>query len=230
MDSGGDRDTLRNKSGYPTGKLVRAVWDCCDDLFVKYGRVPTRQEFKEEIAKREPERVGISTHSRQYGEWKNYHKQTHGDQNETELLLTELSSEVFEEGPENFTDFRRRVLREVVLRQGQPQFRKRLLKAYRRQCAVTGCTVDVLLEAAHIVPYAGASHTKSCHGILLKSDIHTLFDRGLLWIDDNFKVRISDRLHNTEYKRFDGQSLLLPDNENDRPLKEHLAKHREMIE
>lgn len=61
------------KDGYPQGPLVRAVWECCDELYENLGRAPSRQEFNDEIGKREPHRMGISTHSRQWGEWMRYH-------------------------------------------------------------------------------------------------------------------------------------------------------------
>lgn len=62
-----------SKEGYPHGPLLRGVWDCCYDLYEKLGRAPSRREFYEEIAKREPDRIGISTHSRQWGEWMRHH-------------------------------------------------------------------------------------------------------------------------------------------------------------
>ncbi|WP_427034873.1 hypothetical protein ACNFZ6_16770 [Enterobacter hormaechei] len=61
------------KDGYPQGPLVRAVWECCDELYEKLGRAPSRQEFNDEIGKREPHRIGVSTHSRQWGEWMRHH-------------------------------------------------------------------------------------------------------------------------------------------------------------
>ena len=62
-----------SKDGYPQGPLLRAVWECCDELYEKLGRAPSRQEFYNEIDKREPHRIGISTHSRQWGEWMRHH-------------------------------------------------------------------------------------------------------------------------------------------------------------
>ena len=56
-----------SKDGYPQGPLLRAVWECCDELYEKLGRASSRQEFYNEIDKREPHRIGISTHSRQWG-------------------------------------------------------------------------------------------------------------------------------------------------------------------
>lgn len=77
-------------------------------------------------------------------------------------------------------DARQRELRAVFLRRGQEKFRKDLINAYKSRCAVTGCNIVEILEAAHIIPYRG-EHTNRCNnGLLLRADIHTLFDLGLL--------------------------------------------------
>ena len=113
------------------------------------------------------------------------------------------------------------------MREGQPAFRKRLLQAYEGMCAVTGCSVQVLLEAAHIMPYSGAWHTRAHHGLLLKTDIHTLFDRVLIQIDTDHKIRVSPHLLGYEYELLEGQKMKLPKEKSDWPDAEHLLKHRE---
>lgn len=52
---------------------MRAIWDCCDELYLRLGRVPERQELLLEMKLREPERAGLSTYGRQRIEWKLYH-------------------------------------------------------------------------------------------------------------------------------------------------------------
>jgi len=73
---------------------------------------------------------------------------------ETDRLLKEaelrIESEAFD--PESILDARERVLASIVRRRGQAEFRKKLLAAYRGRCAVSGCDVEDVLEAAHIVP------------------------------------------------------------------------------
>lgn len=39
---------IQNKDGYPQGALIRAVWDCCDELYQKLGREPSRKEFNDD--------------------------------------------------------------------------------------------------------------------------------------------------------------------------------------
>jgi hypothetical protein len=122
-----------------------------------------------------------------------------------------------------------RRLREVVQRQGQPNFRNRLLEAYGSRCAVTGTDVPEVLQAAHIEPYDGMPTNVVSNGLLLRADIHDLFDRGLVWVADNFKISLDKRLHDTEYGKFHGRKLWLPSDVADRPDPKRLAKHRQGI-
>ena len=63
---------------------------------------------------------------------------------------------------------------EIIRRRGQPKFRKALLRIYGGRCAITGCSVEAALEAAHVTPYRGERTNVPANGILLRSDIHTL--------------------------------------------------------
>lgn len=125
-------------------------------------------------------------------------------------------------------DGRVRELRAVVLRRGQPMFRERLLHAYGGRCAVTGCGLAEVLEAAHIVPYRGEHTQRVDNGLLLRADIHTLFDLGRLWIDENLKVRLSPTLLQSDYATLEGTALLMPASTEDRPHPDHLLSHRQV--
>ena len=79
-------------------------------------------------------------------------------------------------------------------RLGQGAFRVVVTDAYGRRCADTGERVLPVLEAAHVRPYAsGGEHTID-NGFLLRSDIHTLFDRGYLTITPDRVVKVSERI------------------------------------
>lgn len=91
---------------------------------------------------------------------------------------TDTAAEGFR--PDPAMDARQHVLRTVVQRQGQAVFRSELLRIYEERCAVTGCAVVPLLEAAHVTPYLGAHTNDLTNGILLRADIHSLWDLGLL--------------------------------------------------
>lgn len=51
---------------------------------------------------------------------------------------------------------------------------------YEGRCAITGSAVKPLLEAAHVTPYLGAYTNNLTNGILLRADIHSLWDLGLI--------------------------------------------------
>ncbi len=108
--------------------------------------------------------------------------------------------------------------RAIKTRRGQDDFRNRLRAAYRRRCAVTGSFVDAILEAAHIMPHAEKTDYRTPNGILLRPDIHTLFDLNLLAIDSRYRVKLSKLLENSEYKDYNGQRLkVVPDRSEDQP-------------
>jgi putative restriction endonuclease len=77
---------------------------------------------------------------------------------------------------------RRRVLRQIALRRGQARFRRRLIDRYGCACQISRCSFPGLVEAAHVRPYARTSDNGARNGLLLRTDLHTLFDLGLLGI------------------------------------------------
>lgn len=128
--------------------------------------------------------------------------------------------------PSNEEDGRRRIFAALVRRQGQPRFRRDLLSAYEGRCAVTGSHVTAVLEAAHIMPYLGDHTNHVTNGLLLRADLHTLFDLGLIAIDDDMRLIVAVGLHATEYAQMYGQHLLLPAQKGLHPNSEALRKHR----
>ena len=94
--------------------------------------------------------------------------------------------------PSSIADGRERIKQSVVVRRGQQQFRDDLLDAYSRCCAITGCDIVHVLEAAHVTPYLGPATNVVTNGLLLRSDLHTLFDCGLLAIDPQTRSIVLD--------------------------------------
>ncbi|WHT40172.1 HNH endonuclease signature motif containing protein [Myroides sp. mNGS23_01] len=73
---------------------------------------------------------------------------------------------------------------------------------------ITGCKIIDILEAAHINPYRGEKDHHITNGLLLRADIHTLFDLDLIRINPkNFNVEISDKLIGSEYEQYNRMSL-----------------------
>lgn len=119
--------------------------------------------------------------------------------------------------------------RNVTTRPGQAQFRRQVKDAYSRHGAVTGCSVEKVLEAAHIHDFSGADSNAVSNGLLLRADIHRLFDAGLLTIDENYRVLISTELEKTDYEQFEGKPIRLPSSPSARPSKKCLVEHREKV-
>ena len=79
-------------------------------------------------------------------------------------------------------------LQSIKTRRGQSVFRDRLMMAYGRQCVITRCRVEGLLEAAHITPHSEHTDYDVSNGLLLRSDIHTLFDLNMFGIDADYRT------------------------------------------
>ncbi len=125
-------------------------------------------------------------------------------------------------------DARVRVQASVVRRQGQGAFRKALLRAYSSRCAVSGCDVEDVLDAAHITPYLGDHTDLVSNGILIRTDLHALFDRGLIAIDPRDRtVVVSDRLIGSDYASLHGAKVSEPLDAAERPSKGSLSAHIE---
>ncbi len=88
-------------------------------------------------------------------------------------------------------------------RRGQPGFRKKLLKRYGAMCMVSGTKLVHVIEAAHIDPYRGEQYNNLNNGILLRSDIHVLFDSGLLGIEpDTLRINIHPSIRKLAYGEY----------------------------
>lgn len=116
-------------------------------------------------------------------------------------------------------------MRAVAQRRGQPLFRARLLDAYGGRCAITGCTAVEVLEAAHVLPYRGEHTHRLDNGLLLRADLHTLFDCQLLWITPEHTVALAPAVLATDYALLQGKPLILPASKADHPNPAHLAEH-----
>jgi predicted restriction endonuclease len=130
----------------------------------------------------------------------------------------------------NIKDARNRMKASIVARRGQPMFRQRLLRLYRGKCVITGCDAEQALEAAHICPYKGDHTNHSSNGLLLRADLHTLFDLRLIAIDTkDMSVVVAPNLKHTSYAEFDASRLMIPA---DCPLpsKQALDRHRKLAQ
>lgn len=145
--------------------------------------------------------------------------------------MSTTAAQVADDGyfsPANLQDERKKRLREIVERRGQPDFRNKLIAAYGGRCAITGCDAVAALEAAHIVPYSGPQSNHVSNGLLLRADIHTLFDLDLVRIDPQaLVVDLAPALYSTSYGELAGRAIALPDNDVHRPSHEALSQRRQ---
>ncbi|MDE2013964.1 MAG: HNH endonuclease [Alphaproteobacteria bacterium] len=119
-------------------------------------------------------------------------------------------------------------------RLGQGAFRIAVTDAYKRACAVSGGKVLPALEAAHIQPYAAGGSHEISNGILLRRDIHSVFDAGYVTIDDGLKFVVSDRVrtdfnNGNEYRRMHGSDVSVPTLQQHRPSTAALRWHNEKV-
>jgi hypothetical protein len=132
--------------------------------------------------------------------------------------------------PETAEDRRKRVLREITSRPDQGRFRARLLDIYEGRCAITGADCEYALEAAHIKPFGNWGSNRPTNGILLRADIHRMFDLLLIAIDerkDDLPILVSTELAGTGAGReLQGAKLRLPRSADHHPDREALREHR----
>lgn len=106
-------------------------------------------------------------------------------------------------------DSREIIFQQIRKRRGQSKFRNSLRQRYDDQCMISGCQIIDILEAAHISSYRGADDNHPDNGLLLRADLHTLFDIDLLGINpDSLEVELHPKLITSSYQEFAGKKLI----------------------
>jgi putative restriction endonuclease len=119
-------------------------------------------------------------------------------------------------------------------RLGQGLFSLAVRDAYRGACAVTNEHSIPVLEAAHILPYSDGGEHCVDNGLLLRRDLHCLFDRGYVTVSPDYVFRVGDSLrdefHNgrTYYELHD-RRIEIPEQASARPSRQYLEWHRDKI-
>lgn len=119
-------------------------------------------------------------------------------------------------------------------RLGQGSFHVLVTETYERRCAITGEKILPVLQAAHIKSVSQGGIHRIDNGMLLRSDVHTLFDRGYVTVTPHHRFRVSrqlrDKFHNgAYYYSFDGNEVWLPERRQDRPDPEALEWHADTL-
>ena len=120
-------------------------------------------------------------------------------------------------------------------RLGQGGFRIVVTDAYQRRCAMTGEKALPVLQASHIKPYAKSGPHLIENGILLRADLHILFDKGYLTVNNDYMIEASQRMkddfdNGKDYLKLHGQKLnTMPDNIDELPSPEYLTWHQDHV-
>lgn len=119
-------------------------------------------------------------------------------------------------------------------RLGQGAFRVGITEAYQRQCAVSGERTLPVLEAAHIQSVQSNGPYSINNGILLRSDIHKLYDTGYITIDSDYRIDVSHHLHEDFgngkiYYQYQGKKIHLPADKKDYPSQIYLEWHNNNV-
>lgn len=103
-----------------------------------------------------------------------------------------------------------------------------MLAAYGNRCAISTCDLPEALEAAHIFGYLGTETNVVTNGLLLRGDLHALYDLGLIAVDPtSMMVVTAPRLKETDYGHLAGTAVRLPEKVEHRPNLDALKMHVE---
>jgi putative restriction endonuclease len=119
-------------------------------------------------------------------------------------------------------------------RLGQGAFRLLVTDAYQRRCAVTGERTLPVLDAAHIKPYAASGPHDLRNGLLLRKDLHALFDAGYVTVTPSLELRVSRRIreefeNGRDYYALDKRGIRPPEPPAPAPSAEFLEWHGDMV-
>jgi hypothetical protein len=181
----------------------------------------------------EPKEEGISAHEFKANYKKNYrllssismtelisHTLRYNVQSSIQEIDLEWATHLFEgiiqldpteadidDTPLNANDQRKAVLRQIKQRRGQKAFRDTLISQLAK-CAVSGCEIVDILEAAHITAYKNDTHNHVSNGLLLRCDMHTLYDLDLFAIEPkSLIIYFAPQVQDKEYTKHHGKKL-----------------------
>ena len=155
-----------------------------------------------------------------------------------ERLFDDIENKLLNEDPEEYRQEIKKLIKqhdeeEIFLRGSL--FKREIPKIYCNTCCVSGMKIDTtlsvsMIDACHIVPFSNSYDDTITNGIALCPNLHRAFDRGLISIDENYKVIISNSFieNDTNYsiRKYNGITILLPKSDKYFPKKENFEWHR----
>ena len=217
-------------------KVAKVIRRSTNSLKMKIGNFGS---FDPELKKRGI--VGLSNTSKLDKEvWLEFNNSWETLAFESEKLIADFSGTTLEQSLElDTTDFPQGKEREAVIkaRVNQTFFRSAILSSYNSKCCITGLSIPSLLVASHIIPWSQSQKERlnPRNGLCLNSIHDKAFDKGLITISADYKIRVSKYLQDLEaeiavndfFLKQNNQAISLPDRF--LPEKEFLNFHFENI-
>ncbi|WP_293298569.1 HNH endonuclease [Pedobacter sp. UBA4863] len=151
--------------------------------------------------------------------------------------LNDQTSDLLEEPQAKYKHISKHTEEDVFVRNGL--FKRLVPRLYQQQCSFTGMTLSSLyrhsfVDACHIIPFSHSQNDSVTNGIALCPNMHRAFDRGLLSIDENYRILVSEHLtedknHPYALASLKGKQIILPQQQNHYPAQQALAWHRSEV-
>lgn len=167
----------------------------------------------------------------------NFNYSSGGQQNLFDDIENKILKEPSEEYRQEIINLLEQKNEEEIFLRGS-LFKREIPKIYNNTCCISGMRIDAtvsvsMIDACHIVPFSESYDDTVTNGIALCPNLHRAFDRGLIGIDENYKVVVSKSFKedNTNYsiRAFEGKEIQLPKLKSYYPLKQNFGWHRENV-
>jgi putative restriction endonuclease len=151
--------------------------------------------------------------------------------------LNDQTSDLLEEPQAKLKGISKYTEEDVFVRNGL--FKRLVPKLYQQQCSFTGMNLSSMykhsfVDACHIIPFSRTQNDSVSNGIALCPNMHRAFDRGLLSIDENYRILVSqhlteDKNHPYALSGLEGRKIILPQQQNHYPAQQALEWHRSEV-
>ncbi|MES2766448.1 MAG: HNH endonuclease [Bacteroidota bacterium] len=168
-------------------------------------------------------------------------KQFSDSENESAQLLKGFEIKILKETSQEY----RAEIQELLEQKNEEEiflrgaaFKREIPKIYNNTCCISGMRIDAtisisMIDACHIIPFSKSYDDTIRNGIALCPNLHRAFDRGLISINKDYSIIVSEVFKEIEtaysIKVFKGKRIMLPKVEIYWPLKENLEWHRENV-
>lgn len=165
---------------------------------------------------------------------KNFSNSDSGQQKIFDVIEQKILKEEAEEYRREIKELMRQQNEEELFLRGS-LFKREIPKIYNNTCCISGMRIDAvvsisMVDACHIIPFSVSYDDTVTNGIALCPNLHRAFDGGLISIDENYRVMVSNsfREDNSKYsiREFEGKEIQLPNLKSYHPLDKNLEWHR----